>query len=300
MASVLRQTYRPIEIILVDDGSTDDTPALIESLRLRSPEVIRSIRIQNSGPGGAREAGRQLARGEFIQYLDSDDVLESCKFEVQVNALRDHPECGVAYGITRLIDEGGCELENPYKWSGQKHDYLFPALLVERWWNTHTPLYRRSVCDAVGAWTTERMGEDWQYDARVGGLRTPLAFCQQLVSSHRDHAKGRLTRGKMTAQTARDSARLLPVLYKQALLAGVEHDASEMRHFARWAFLSARICAKFGLAEEHTTLVKTAIQASQGQMKDVLKYQKWVSYLGLRTVGYLCEIVDKFVNILKK
>ena len=79
------------------------------------PERVRSIRINNSGPGGAREQGRLIARGEFIQYLDSDDELLPCKFELQVKALNQHPECGVAYGKTRLIAEVGDVLKVPTK-----------------------------------------------------------------------------------------------------------------------------------------------------------------------------------------
>src|SRR4051795_5577813 len=74
VASVLAQTYRPIEIIIVDDSSTDDTPVVIDELAARHPEV-RGIRRPNGGPGLARESGRGEARGEFIQYLDSDDLL---------------------------------------------------------------------------------------------------------------------------------------------------------------------------------------------------------------------------------
>src|SRR5262245_21086983 len=75
VTSVLAQTYRPIEIIIVDDGSTDATPEIAQSLASAHPTEIRWLRIINGGPGAAREAGRRCARGAFIQYLDSDDLL---------------------------------------------------------------------------------------------------------------------------------------------------------------------------------------------------------------------------------
>src|SRR5262245_61954525 len=73
--SVLAQTYRPIEIIVVDDESTDDTRCVAEALASTNSKEVRVIHQSNSGPGLAREAGRQASRGEFIQYLDSDDLL---------------------------------------------------------------------------------------------------------------------------------------------------------------------------------------------------------------------------------
>src|SRR4051812_15834192 len=152
VASVLAQTYRPIEIIVVDDGSTDDTPSVIEDLAARHAEV-RGIRRTNGGPGLAREAGRGDARGEFIQYLDSDDLLMPRKFELQVAALEANPECGVAYGITRYRDANGNEIECSWKPANQIQKTIFPSFLVARWWDTPTPLYRRSICDAAGPWT---------------------------------------------------------------------------------------------------------------------------------------------------
>src|SRR5215475_1428390 len=87
VASVLAQTYRPIEIIVVNDGSTDETGREAEALAEAHSE-LRVIHRENGGPGEARETGRRAARGEFIQYLDSDDLLLPTKFALQVAGLR--------------------------------------------------------------------------------------------------------------------------------------------------------------------------------------------------------------------
>jgi len=120
--SVLEQTYRPIEIIIVDDGSTDDTPAIAKKLCRQYPEFIHVIYLVNCGPGLAREAGRLKARGEFIQYLDSDDILLPHKFEIQVKSLNGHPECGISYGKTRHYKRGQQPINTPWKKTGIKMD----------------------------------------------------------------------------------------------------------------------------------------------------------------------------------
>lgn len=298
--SALLQTYRPIEIIIVDDGSTDDTPQQIKKLVRKAPEVIRSIRIKNLGPGGAREAGLRTSKGEFIQYLDSDDLLMPHKFEIQVKALCEKPECGVAYGITSLIDENGIELHCPYKSSGEKRAFLFPGLLVDRWWNTHTPLYRRSVCNAVGSWTNMRMGEDYLYDARVGAMGTRLVFCNEIVSCHRDHENGRLTRGVLTKAILRDHVRLIPELYECAREAGVRKDSKEMQHFSRWAFLVARQAGAVGLVDGAKNCFDVATSAALTEDITMKIIGITARIVGWGFTGRLCLLRDLLDKIRLK
>src|SRR5215475_11301137 len=127
--SVLAQTYRPIEIVIVDDGSTDDTAQSIAALAAGYPSIVRHLRIPNGGPGAAREAGRLMANGEFIQYLDSDDLLLPRKFEMQVGGLRAHPECGVAYGRTRVYRVGDPPSNLSCKRTGERIETIFPSFL---------------------------------------------------------------------------------------------------------------------------------------------------------------------------
>src|SRR2546430_11009408 len=101
VASVLAQTYRPIEIIIVDDGSTDDTPAAIADLVAQHPEV-RATRRANGGPRPARGSGRPLARGGFIQHPPNDAPLPPPHFAGQGAPLPAHPQAGPASGWTRL------------------------------------------------------------------------------------------------------------------------------------------------------------------------------------------------------
>ena len=96
--SVERQSYLRVEIVIVDDGSTDGTLAAAQLLKSNSAIPIKVIHQSNFGPGVARQTGLEASRGEFIQFLDSDDLLLPGKFAAQVAELQHREECGICYG----------------------------------------------------------------------------------------------------------------------------------------------------------------------------------------------------------
>lgn len=280
VSSALAQTYDRLEVIVVDDASTDGaTPQTIDEL-CASDLRVRGMRRENGGPGLARETGRQVAEGEFIQYLDSDDVLLPRKLELQVAALRAHPEAGVAYGLIRYRDSEGRRIECDWKEANQLQRTIFPSFLVARWWETFAPLYRRSVTDAAGPWTELRLEEDWEYDCRVGALGVSLAFVGEFVGEHRDHAEDRLSRGAGNDPARlRDRARAHELIASHARRAGLDATSPEFQHFARELFHIARQCGSVGLADESRRLVEVARGISSS--RDLRAYA-----LLARTVGW--------------
>jgi glycosyltransferase involved in cell wall biosynthesis len=294
--SVLAQSYRPLEILIVDDGSTDDTPAVADALAADHPEV-QAIHIPNGGPGVAREAGRRQARGEFVQYLDSDDVLLSEKFQSQVRALSADPECGVCYGMTRYIDEAGDGADRAWRRTGERTERMFPSFLVDRWWGTSTPLYRRSVTDAAGPWTALRIEEDWEYDCRVAVLGRPLAYVSEFVSEQRGHAADRLSRhGSSDPAKLRDRAAAHALILGHAERAGIGPRQEEMRHFVRELFLLSRQCGAAGLDLEARHLHALAVRAAKGGEDvriDLWIYGALASVVGWDRMGSLTCALDR-------
>jgi glycosyltransferase involved in cell wall biosynthesis len=293
---VLAQSYRPLEILIVDDGSTDDTPAVADALAADHPEV-QAIHIPNGGPGVAREAGRRQARGEFVQYLDSDDVLLSEKFQSQVRALSADPECGVCYGMTRYIDEAGDGADRAWRRTGERTERMFPSFLVDRWWGTSTPLYRRSVTDAAGPWTALRIEEDWEYDCRVAVLGRPLAYVSEFVSEQRGHAADRLSRhGSSDPAKLRDRAAAHALILGHAERAGIGPRQEEMRHFVRELFLLSRQCGAAGLDLEARHLHALAVRAAKGGEDvriDLRIYGALASVVGWDRMGSLTCALDR-------
>lgn len=282
--SVLEQTHDRIEIILVDDGSTDTTPTVLESLRSAAPDRIRVERIDNGGPGVAREVGRGLARGEFLQYLDSDDLLHPAKFARQVAALRRCPKADIAYGITELVDADGRVLESPHHGTGEEHSRLFPALLKGRWWNTHTPLYRRELCDRIGPWPTQRTAEDWHYDALAACAGARLVRCDGVVSFHRRHDQGRLT-GTLDAAGVRNTTAAMSAVFDAALSCGGYEGTAEREFFARAAFLNARRADAMHLPVDAGICLDLAGRADVRVRRQVRIYRALRRILGTQRLG---------------
>jgi glycosyltransferase involved in cell wall biosynthesis len=104
--SLLAQTFRDFEVILIDDGSTDDTVAILDRYSARD-ERIRLIRRPNTGLTKALNECLKLARGEFVARMDADDVCAPARLEKQVAYLRNHPDVVLLGGAYELIDGGG-------------------------------------------------------------------------------------------------------------------------------------------------------------------------------------------------
>jgi len=292
--SVFDQTYRPIEIIIVDDGSTDDTRNAADELADRNPVVVKVLHEENGGPGRAREAGRKSAAGEFIQYLDSDDILLPCKFELQVAGLREHPECGISYGKLRhyqLPDDV------PWKQTGERLDHMFPAFLRQRCWSTPAPLYRRTVSDDAGPWTSLRQEEDWEYDCRIAAKGVHLHYCDQFIAAIGSGGKMSLS-SRWAVDTAylKDRVKAHQLIYSHARKAGIAEDCPEMIYFSRELFFLSRRCGAAGLSRESQELFGLSKEASGAQRSkglDYRIYQLLASIISWTLMGKVAGYVER-------
>ena len=100
--SVLRQTYRHLEIILVDDGSTDSSGEMCDRLA-RQDDRIRVVHKRNAGLGMARNSGLDIAKGEFVMFVDSDDFVDTCMVEKLYAQLERRVPTPVTAGIANTM-----------------------------------------------------------------------------------------------------------------------------------------------------------------------------------------------------
>jgi glycosyltransferase involved in cell wall biosynthesis len=169
--SLHAQTYDNFEVLAVNDGSTDNTGALLEHHAARDPRV-RVFSQKNAGPSAARNAALRQVNGEYVCFLDADDVLLPEKIERQVRFLQEHPQVDLVYADYYTSDSQlnltaltAVRITEDDTLEGLAMRNRFPPLAA---------MFRRRLMDAVGEFDESfRMAEDWDYWirwAKVGTL----------------------------------------------------------------------------------------------------------------------------------
>jgi glycosyltransferase involved in cell wall biosynthesis len=183
--SILAQTHRPLEIIVVDDGSTDATPAIATAY---GPQV-RYVCQANAGPAAARNLGLQEARGELIAFLDQDDVWHPDKLSRQLSRFEARPELEACVAHVSLFWVSAMR-PNESRFQGHRLSRPLPGYI------TGTLLARRATFDKVGRFNPAlRYGDaaDWFLRAAEKGVVQELL--PDVLLHHRVHGSNLATTG---------------------------------------------------------------------------------------------------------
>lgn len=168
LASCIGQTWKNIEIIVVDDGSTDATPGIVEAIE---DSRLQLFQQKNAGAAAARNRGIQEALGELIQFLDADDILSPDKLERQVEALSEEPAGAVAscaWGRFAGTPESAVFTAEPVWTVAEPLEWLVASLGGGGMMQPAAWLTPREVADVAGPWDeTLSLHDDGEYFARV-------------------------------------------------------------------------------------------------------------------------------------
>ncbi|HEX9950166.1 MAG TPA: glycosyltransferase family A protein [Rubricoccaceae bacterium] len=177
IASVLGQTYAHIELVVVDDGSTDDTLAVIERARAASGGRFEVVAQPNGGVSAALNAGLALTRGAFVSFLASDDWWAPDKTARQVALFAAlPPSVGVVHGSSYTVDATGRQVATAGLYRPTEGGSLVDILSLRTGVVATSVLVRRAACDAAGGFDESMAAEDVDFYAAVVAAGYTFAY----------------------------------------------------------------------------------------------------------------------------
>lgn len=186
LTSVKAQDYAPLEVIVVDDGSTDATPRLLAGLG----DELRVIQQARQGPAAARNHGLCLARGEMVAFLDADDVWPPGMLRRHVAYLMAHPDVDIAQGLIQQLRPGLTAPGLAFEATSEPYQFI----------NLGSAVYRRGVFERVGGFDAalwENEDTDWFFRAWEAGVTK--AVLPEVALYYRQH-DANLSRGHTDPQ----------------------------------------------------------------------------------------------------
>jgi glycosyltransferase involved in cell wall biosynthesis len=186
--SVLAQSYREVEVIVVDDGSTDGSGELLRERYAGEPRV-RYVYQGNAERAAARNRGIREARGEFIAFLDSDDLWRPAKLQEQLREFDANPEFVLVHTGWSQLYEDGMTLPVILTDSLYRQPNVFAVMVHGDFVGSPTPLVRRWVFDKIGGFNEDKRlncYEDWEMWTRVSAFG-PVGYVAESSALHRVH-----------------------------------------------------------------------------------------------------------------
>lgn len=202
VGSALQQTHPELEVICVDDGSTDGTVAIIEQLQARHPDRIRLIRQANAGATVARNKGLEAATGTYVQFLDADDLLLPGKVAHQVALAQAHGLPELIVGSSRTVGANGREIQRIVQATASRDVWL--DLMRTHMGNTVANLWARAAVLAAGGWNKGlRSSQEYDLMFRLLSRGARVVFDPEVLTEVRRRTDGSITQTNLEQNWAR-------------------------------------------------------------------------------------------------
>lgn len=275
--SALSQTWRPIEVIVVDDGSTDGTADWASA---HYGERIRVFRQSNRGAAAARNTGLASAQGEYIQFLDADDIITPHKLEIEVAYLQAHPECaGVHSDIEHFYDQ---EPDRRDPWPRRhlfRSNYPLASLVDGGIFHIQSCIFRKEWVDRVGFFDEDLpTAEDWDWILRLVQMGGQIDFVPGESGLFY-----RVRPGSMSRQRVLHATGCIAVLRKlsRGIPDPVERNRLGIRRaIGKWRFAYGRALVQDGQVARGWVQMALALCADRRGLTYKLTYMALVPWLG--------------------
>lgn len=249
--SVYNQTYRPIELIIIDDCSYEPYIPKISS----EPgfKVILLRHEKNIGPGATREIGRQVATGDYIAYLDSDDLMHPEKLQKQVAVLQERPGDGMCYSQSlEFMKSPFSGKENLRYLCDRQYKKFLPIVLYTRPWGTCACLWTKNAVKKIGPWSHGWHFEDIEYDIRAGIQDISICYVNEVLSFIRTSRGENRLSNKRTNYVINEKLNAYKRITRNLLSCG-KLDDDEIRYFLERRLFKVAFEA-FGIADKVSTI----------------------------------------------
>ncbi|EHQ36862.1 glycosyltransferase [Methanoplanus limicola] len=186
--SVINQSFKEWEIIVVNDGSTDRSSDILHDYILKLGNKIRVYNTANGGVSNARNLGIKLSESDYISFLDQDDCFEKTKLEKQCSFLIKNPDVCLVYSNYSIIDNNDNITKNKiFEDSALKKGFIFDDLLYFNFIGISTVMVRRSVMNRVGGFNSDyRLCEDLELLLRISKI-CQIDYINESLLYYRDH-----------------------------------------------------------------------------------------------------------------
>lgn len=189
VASALNQSYKPIEIIVVDDGSTDGTPDLFFKFEKQG---VHCFSIENGGASQARNFGLEKATGDYIQFLDADDILDASKIAKQMAYMEDH-KADLCYSPWIIFENNIKDIQTQFRFSYLDHSLirtgkqLMMSYGMDDWFIlTVSWLVKKDLIEKAGYWNPAKSpNDDGEYFSRILFWANRVVCCNEILAFYR-------------------------------------------------------------------------------------------------------------------
>lgn len=255
LQSCLAQTWKNIEIVIVDDGSTDESLEVIKSFDTH----VRWDSGPNRGACAARNRGLELAEGDYIQFLDADDLLSPNKIQTQLSELEGHSVRSVAYCKWGMFREADVS-DVIFKDRKEHVNYSCPLdMLLSMWMNdwylpSHSWIFHRSLVEESGGWREDlSQHDDWEFFTRLLLRANSATFVREATAYYR---KGHSSLSSAGPSDTHIRSQLQAAILREEAIRRQEDTERVRVAAARNYYTLALMFTVYGDFEEHLNTIR--------------------------------------------
>ena len=284
--SIIQQTYKNIEIIICDDGSTDKTNEIIKTYITK----VKYIYQENQGQGAGRNNAVQYSQGEYLAFIDADDMWYENKIELQMSMFEKDQSLAAVYSEMMIIDENQLKLGYHAKGT-MKRGMIFSELLAENFIGLSSLIVKKNAFEQCGGFSEHRYCQDFVLLLKLAS-KFNFDFVNKPLVSYRQHSQSVTSNLQLSYGEPIEYFKTVPLEYKLTDSQKLIWEKKLLDLYVSFAYLSY-------MRKEYQASIKIIVSAQNiGLNSWKLSSLKLMNKIPFRTIsGYLVWL-QQFMRIL--